>query len=190
MVSIIPDESTVTIYDDDSEYCSWHACCYIDSMICPPPYTHTLSYADVVIGFSPVQFTVNESAGAVNFTIGILSGTLSLDVVVKFYTESITAEGKYNLKQIPTYNTIALYIIIVPSDYENKSTLLTFGPGRSSLQVSVPIVDDILSENNEWFSGNVVSASTFNFDITFDPQKATATILDDDGKIDITKNSY
>ena len=51
------------------------------------------THADVVIGFQATHFTVHESAGAVNFTIGILSGTLSLDVVVQFYTESITAEG-------------------------------------------------------------------------------------------------
>ena len=46
-----------------------------------------------MIGFRPTHYIANESAGAVNFTIGILSGTLSLDVVVEFYTESITAEG-------------------------------------------------------------------------------------------------
>ena len=47
-----------------------------------------------MIGFLSTHYTVNESAGAVNFTIGILSGTLSLDVIVEFHTESITAEGK------------------------------------------------------------------------------------------------
>ena len=75
---------------------------------------------------------------------------------------------------------------IAPGDYESKRALLTFGPGRSSLQVSVPIVDDTVSETDEMFLGNIgFLASGSNFDITFDPQRANTTILDDDGKIDI-----
>jgi hypothetical protein len=49
---------------------------------------------DVVIGFNPDQYIVDESDGSVNFTVAILSGELAFDVVVEFFTEDGNAEGK------------------------------------------------------------------------------------------------
>jgi hypothetical protein len=49
---------------------------------------------DVVIGFNPDQYTVDESDGSVNFTVAVLSGELAFDVVVKFFTEDGSAEGR------------------------------------------------------------------------------------------------
>ena len=48
----------------------------------------------VVIGFAPDDFFVDESAGIANFTIQVLSGMLSFDVVVAFSTRDGDALGK------------------------------------------------------------------------------------------------
>jgi hypothetical protein len=47
-----------------------------------------------VIGFNPDQYTVDESDGSVNFTVAVLSGELELAVVVEFFTEDGSAEGR------------------------------------------------------------------------------------------------
>jgi hypothetical protein len=47
-----------------------------------------------VIGFNPDQYTVDESVGSVNFTVTVLSGELAFDVMVEFFTEDDSAEGK------------------------------------------------------------------------------------------------
>jgi hypothetical protein len=49
---------------------------------------------DVVIGFSPDQYTVDESDGSVTYTVALLSDELAFDVVVEFFTEDGSAEGK------------------------------------------------------------------------------------------------
>jgi hypothetical protein len=60
------------------------------------------------------------------------------------------------------------------SDYTQTSGTLTFLQGQSQLTVSVPIVDDTVSEGTEAFS--LALSSTATNSVT-----ATATILDNDG---------
>ena len=52
-----------------------------------------IPYAVAVIGFEPADYTVDESAGTVNFTITLISGTISKDVLVEFFTNDSTAAG-------------------------------------------------------------------------------------------------
>ena len=47
----------------------------------------------IVIGFSPSHYTVDESAGSVNFTVEIFNGILESDLLVEFYTERDSTEG-------------------------------------------------------------------------------------------------
>ena len=49
----------------------------------------------VVIGFQPDQYTVDEGAGSVNFTVLVIDGQLDFDVVVEFFTEDDSAQGMY-----------------------------------------------------------------------------------------------
>ena len=63
--------------------------------------------------------------------------------------------------------------------------LLTFEAGLSSLQVSVPVVDDFLLEANEVFYGKLCSPNGHSSTprVEFAPGSANVTILDDDCKI-------
>ena len=47
----------------------------------------------VVIGFQPDQYTVDEGADSVNFTVVVIDGELDFDVVVEFFTKDGSAQG-------------------------------------------------------------------------------------------------
>jgi hypothetical protein len=55
-----------------------------------------------VVGFNPDQYIVDESDGSVNFTVAVLSGELTFDIVVEFFTEDGSAEGRYMFSGIAT----------------------------------------------------------------------------------------
>ena len=54
-------------------------------------------HAVVVIGFQPDQYTVDEGAGSVNFTVLVIDGELDFDVVVEFFTEDDSAQGMHEV---------------------------------------------------------------------------------------------
>lgn len=56
---------------------------------------------------------------------------------------------------------------------------LTFIPGVSSLQVTVPVVDDTLLEIDETFFGNLRLPEDRG-SIVFQPGRAIATLVDND----------
>ena len=60
------------------------------------------------------------------------------------------------------------------SDYISKSVDLTFTPGVTSLEVSVPIIDDGIPEFNEQFFGFL---NTSDPDVLIRPHRATVNIL-------------
>ena len=55
----------------------------------------TFFHTVVVIGFQPDQYTVDEGAGSVNFTVLVIDGELDFDVVVEFFTEDGSAQGMH-----------------------------------------------------------------------------------------------
>ena len=62
--------------------------------------------------------------------------------------------------------------------------LLTFGPGVITLNVSVPIVDDDLVEVDEMFYGNLCfPQDSTQARVEFAPDRANATITDNDSKL-------
>ena len=73
---------------------------------------------------------------------------------------------------------------LASGDYNDTVMLLTFGPGVLSLDVSVPIVDDNLAEVDEVFYGNLrlPAGSEFVGLVELNPDRANATIFDNDGK--------
>ena len=70
--------------------------------------------------------------------------------------------------------------LAAPDDYANSVISLIFGPGRTSQEVSVPIVDDDLLEAIESFFANLrFPAGGEGFDsIQFSPSRANASIID------------
>ena len=67
-------------------------------------------------------------------------------------------------------------------DYTPTAVTLTFGPGnQGSMPVSIPIIDDILLENDENFQVQLsIPAAFSSLAEAVDPFLATVTIKDDD----------
>ena len=81
-------------------------------------------------------------------------------------------------------NSFLLYLptFLAPADYEDMVISMSFTPGVSTQQAIVNIVDDEVLEFNETFFVNLrLPASTFG-NILFQPGRAMATIVDNDGK--------
>ena len=75
-------------------------------------------------------------------------------------------------------------IPIAPGDYTSTIELLTFTPGRTSLTVSVPTMDDSIFETDEIFEG-ILSLPVGGSDrISLRDERAAAVIEDNDSKID------
>ena len=89
----------------------------------------------------------------------------------------------WNFRTLLGLNFSTSTIILCPGfDYENTVTTITFGPGVSALTVNVPILDDDIAENIEMFSANLRLPAGSTDIVFLDPDRANATILDNDGK--------
>ena len=65
-------------------------------------------------------------------------------------------------------------------DYTPLTTDLTFGSGAVTKMVMIAILDDLLVEDSEFFN---VTLTTTDPSVTLEPDAATATIEDVDGKL-------
>ena len=83
------------------------------------------------IQFDPPHYTVMESVGTFMVTITREGGDLNLPVLVDYKTEDGTACS--------------------PDDYTGVSGTLTFGPGVTSQQVELEVMDDDIFEEDEHF---------------------------------------
>ena len=90
--------------------------------------------------------------------------------------------------QQTTRNTHTLHLSIAPSDYGALADFL-LGPFSNTvrrLSFNVSIVDDVIPENNEDFTASLTLApadrARLGTRVTVDPDLATVTIEDDDGK--------
>ena len=69
-----------------------------------------------------------------------------------------------------------------PDDYTSVTNQqLTFGPGTTSIPVDIPIVNDNIVELEEQFTASL-SLGTTASNVQVDPDLATISITDDDGK--------
>jgi len=127
------------------------------------------------IQFDPPHYTVMESVGTFMVTITREGGDLNLPVLVDYKTEDGTACS--------------------PDDYTGVSGTLTFGPGVTSQQVELEVMDDDIFEEDEHFyirisnprrkdgieipNMNVEGQSVPSLQLGT-PHMATIMILDDD----------
>ena len=58
---------------------------------------------------------------------------------------------------------------------------LTFGPGNTTQNVMIAIIDDLRLENNEQFN-SIVSLTVADPSVNLNPADASITIIDDDSK--------
>jgi len=116
---------------------------------------------------SPLNVTVAEDGGSVTLTINRTNGTDGL-VTVDYATTNGTATDGL--------------------DFTGVSGTLTFADGQASQTVIVPILDDMLLEQNETFTftlSNAQGSATLSGDAS-----ATVTILENDDQVYIADANY
>ncbi|WP_051366874.1 Calx-beta domain-containing protein [Hamadaea tsunoensis] len=109
----------------------------------------------IVPGLTINDVTVNENAGTASFTVQ-LSNPAPFVVTANYATSNGSATA--------------------PADYTATSGSIAFAAGQTSKQITVPIVDDTIDENNETF--NVTLSGAVNAALT-DPL-GVGTIVDQD----------
>jgi hypothetical protein len=108
--------------------------------------------------------TVDESAGTATFTVKLshaVSGPCPDPVSVKFATANGSATA--------------------PADYGASSGTLTFAPGEDAKTITVPIVDDTISEDDENFFVDLSDP----LGATIADGRGVGTIVDNDARISI-----
>ena len=161
----------------------------------------------VTVGFDPVSYSVlEEDAGSVNVTVSVLNGTLARNVVVTLSTVSGgSATGNLYIvnhlaslvprphpalqateswaepgKEATTLNCHDRIFSPGGEDYTDVTITLTFGPTVSTQMATVPILDDNVDEDVEFF--NLALTSTDNAAML---NPATATVSIEDSKLTI-----
>ena len=108
------------------------------------------------------MYSASESSGVIEVVVAVLQGLLSDDVAVRFYTEDGTA--------------------LSTSDYTSANQTLTFSPTTTRMTISVPIQDDNIDEDDEYFIGRLeLDPSGSEKNVQIQPDEAQLLILDDDG---------
>ena len=81
----------------------------------------------------------------------------------------------------PTIQTVRATIVTAPgsalagADYDAATPTVTIAPGTTSATVAIPVLGDVMDENDETFSVSLINA----VGATFNGLPATVTIVDD-----------
>ena len=140
----------------------------------------------VTIGLSPTTYTVSEDVGSVSLAVSLWNGILARDVVVTLQTLDGTAMGELLFKSqhrygVHTMEPLKSSIIFIPTpiggmDYSSIYIDLTFKASSPSQTVMVPILNDTVPEDLEYFILVLMSTDPA---VTLYPVTATVNILDD-----------
>ena len=68
-----------------------------------------------------------------------------------------------------------------PADYTSMSQQLTFSATNTQVEVTIPISDDNIGENLEYFLGRLTLLAS-DVTVQLSPQEVQVQIIDDDGK--------
>src|SRR5262249_40773870 len=120
-------------------------------------YTVALSTFPGALQFSSSSFSVNESGGAATVTVTRTGGSTG-SVSVNYATSDGPATAG--------------------NDYVATSGTLTFADGEMSKTFTIPILDDMLVENNETF--NLTLSNPTGGAALGSPATASVTIIDND----------
>ncbi|HEX9924634.1 MAG TPA: Calx-beta domain-containing protein [Anaerolineae bacterium] len=122
----------------------------------PNPATLTISDNDpVTVQFSSSTYSVDEDAGPALIAV-TLSTTSTQTIAVNYATSELLATADL--------------------DYTDVNDVLTFAPGQTSLNFSVPIINDDLQEPDETVQLTLSSPTNATLGT---PNPATLTIVDD-----------
>ena len=113
----------------------------------------------MTIGFDPIIYNVDESAGPVELVVRIISGELARPVEVILSTEDATATST------------------APVDYINPGDItLQFDSVTDTQFARITIMDDDIYEDQEFFISNLIS---FDGSVIINPGRAEVVINED-----------
>ena len=121
-----------------------------------------IAYAEFVIGFETSEIIVNENAKFVEVNVSIIEGATELPFNITYMTSDGTATSS-------TSDT---------SDFTSIKETISFIPLQLYTTISIPITDDSILEENEFFFVELTDVSFAQTSET----KVRVTIIDDDGK--------
>ena len=122
---------------------------------------------DVVIGFRPDTYEVDEDAGEVILTVEVIDGVLTDEVTLTYTTADGTATSS--------------------DDYTGGAFSLTLPALARSVTFTIPIVDDGDVDPAETFMVNLGGAPV---GVSFNPTSATVRIIDNDVVIGFRPDTY
>ena len=134
---------------------------------------------------------MSEDVGSVSVAVSLRNGILGRDVVVTLQTLDGTAMGEFLLKSqhrygVHTMEPVKSSIIFIPKpiggmDFPSISIDVTLNISSTTQTVMVPILNDMVPENLEYFSLVLMSNDPA---ITLNPATISINILDDiDGSL-------
>ena len=133
----------------------------------PTVATVTIIDNDVVIGFRPDAYEVDENSGTVELTVEVIDGVLTEDLVLTYTTADGTATSS--------------------DDYTGGVFSLTLPALARSVTFTIPIVDDSDVDPAETFMVNLGGAPV---GVSFNPTSATVRIIDNDVVIGFDRDAY
>ena len=129
---------------------------------------------------------MSEDEGSVSVAVSLQNGILARDVVVTLQTLDGTAMGEFLWRSqyshgVLTMEPVKSSIIFIPKpiggmDFPTISIDLTFKASSPSQTVMVPILNDMVPEDLEYF---ILSLMSNDPAVTLYPVTATVNILDD-----------
>ena len=135
--------------------------------------------------FSEPMYNINEDVGLAQFSLH-LSNPLSFNITVDVFNTNITALGKHSSILI-RYAIMVTYDVTGEGiDYNSGPYPVTIHAGETDVYFDFMINDDDILEGNETFNLTINGTSLPTQVIVGNPDQATVTIVDDDGKNIIT----
>ena len=124
----------------------------------PTKATVTIIDKDAVeIGFDRAAYRVSEGSGSLTLTVSVISGVLMETITLSYVVSDVSTTGS--------------------DDYTVTVEMLELSLMTPSVTISVDITDDTSYEPEEEFTVELMGAPV---GVSFNPPKATVTIIDDD----------
>ena len=127
----------------------------------PTRATVTIIDKDAVeIGFDRAAYRVSEGSGSLTLTVSVISGVLTETLRLSYVVSDVSTTGS--------------------DDYTVTVEMLELSMMTPSVTISVDITDDTSYEPEEEFTVELIGAPV---GVSFNPPKATVTIIDDDAVV-------
>ena len=137
----------------------------VSEVLFPLKHQNVVHYSIIVavIGFEKLVYSGRETDQEIQVSVGVVQGELSSPVVVRIFTANGTA--------------------LSDSDYQSVNQTLTFSPINTTITISVPILDDQVDEDQEFFIVKLIlEPLEEQQNVQIQPDEATVFVEDNEGK--------